>query len=921
MNKILLALISILALNFTSEAVTFTSIVNGGNWRSAATWSQSGAPVDADGIPDGNDDVIIATGFTVNWGVLASTAVCRHLTVQTGAVINGPNNASFQLTVRGNYTNDGTETGRGLYLFASTVGTTISGSGTFVSNNVWSFTGTNRTIASDVTVTKTDWTRLYNGSTIINEGNMNLFSLTAFVASSSFENRGTLTMRSNNFMNIGTFIASAVNNTVIIDWKSGSSGDGMKNPVGGYYNLELKSPAIDCKATGNLDVNNNLTIRSGVDFDLNNFNLNLGGNYDDLGSGNLLNFTGTITFDGTGTQNIDVAPAAGIDGTQWDCNVVISGTSSTVFNDDMRFNDLTIAGSLDLSASDSEIQLLGDWVNNGIFISQSGRISMDGSIAQTMSGTSTTTFFDVETNNPTSVTLTSGTFELDGRLITNAGTFDLGSNLLTVTSDATRTGSINTICATCSVNGTFTMRRFIGPGNADYRDICNPFGSALTFADWDDDMLISCSSCPDGCAFGGGCFGSISSYDATSDSYVPLTAISDNIVNNVGYEAFFGDDLSSFSGTTLDMVGSANGPANIVITLQTNAGAPTYNLVANPFCSEIDFDGLIVGSNVSDFYYVYDPSTGGYEYYDASGVTVPANSGSIPANGHVASCQAFWVQASGGTPFSRQLHFLQGAKRGTGDVFIKSAEGANNPQFFVNVENKGNNTSCKSKLVYINDAQTDLDSMDIPLFRGPQRPTDRLNPLIWFEAGNEDIRMSAVPFTKELSQTFPLMFNSELSGRFVITAEDLDMFNEFQCVLLYDKEEDIYINLRRNDYTFDYTGTYDDVQRFDLIVSNEAMCDVFMAQDNMTKDGNKEGMTIAEITSLGNNEVQVSIDNNSSNESATKTITVYDMLGKVISTNKFSGNYYRFTPNASTGTYIIHLQIGNEIFKNKIIVQ
>jgi fibronectin-binding autotransporter adhesin len=88
--------------NFTSAAV------GPNNWNTAATWTQTG--VDADGIPDGNDNVTIANGHTVNLNnALPSLLIpaCASLSINGSGVLNFPTGLMV-LTVNGALTLNGT---------------------------------------------------------------------------------------------------------------------------------------------------------------------------------------------------------------------------------------------------------------------------------------------------------------------------------------------------------------------------------------------------------------------------------------------------------------------------------------------------------------------------------------------------------------------------------------------------------------------------------------------------------------------------------------------------------------------------------------------------------------------------------------------------------------------------------------------
>lgn len=72
----------------------------------------------------------------------------------------------------------------------------------------------------------------------------------------------------------------------------------------------------------------------------------------------------------------------------------------------------------------------------------------------------------------------------------------------------------------------------------------NPFSSSHTFADLDDDIVISCPTCPDG--YTG--YPSIYAYDETApglfddiNSYIGVNDLSESFAHKKGYYVYTGD--------------------------------------------------------------------------------------------------------------------------------------------------------------------------------------------------------------------------------------------------------------------------------------------------------------------------------------------------------------------------------------------
>lgn len=84
-----------------------------------------------------------------------------------------------------------------------------------------------------------------------------------------------------------------------------------------------------------------------------------------------------------------------------------------------------------------DLYLKGNWTNDGIFITNTGKVTYWGNAAQSINGMSGTVFYDTEINKAANgVTLNSNT-EVSNELHLINGSFDLNSKLLTVSNSST----------------------------------------------------------------------------------------------------------------------------------------------------------------------------------------------------------------------------------------------------------------------------------------------------------------------------------------------------------------------------------------------------------------------------------------------------------------------------------------------------
>ncbi|MGZ4158679.1 MAG: hypothetical protein ACXVED_16500, partial [Bacteroidia bacterium] len=153
--------ILVLGISFSAFSVNYTSAGAGPvAWNVATSWIPNG-------IPTGTDNVTIAAGHTIT---LNTAGVCNNLTIN--GTLKG---LSMSLTVKGNYINNGLETGSGVMSFINSGAFTISGAGTFSSAVSFSFAANStRTISAGTTMVKTGGTGISTNAVVTNLGTVTL---------------------------------------------------------------------------------------------------------------------------------------------------------------------------------------------------------------------------------------------------------------------------------------------------------------------------------------------------------------------------------------------------------------------------------------------------------------------------------------------------------------------------------------------------------------------------------------------------------------------------------------------------------------------------------------------------------------------------------------------------------------------------
>ena len=383
---------------------------------------------------------ILYNGATItSQGNDSNLKIQHNLIFYSGSTINAPgSNSAFE--VRGGFRNEG--------------GTFNHNNGTLIMNtkNNWGeamfkVTGTGSFYNIDFrgNVNK----RLHNDITVDNNlyirGNGDLIGGT----SSSGKN---ITIKGDWWQQSGKNNFTHANGTVTF---SGSSNQNITSN-NNFRNVIINNTSGVSLVNDLTNITSTLTINSGSTFDINGQDLTAvtlvnNGNFQLLGS-ETVNITtmdtdsGTVTYDGSGATGL----AAGDN--YYNLIFNQSGTSTLDTNLDVNGSVSISSGTLDASASNYNINVGGDWTNNGSFISRSGLVTFDNNSDIFAGGTSATKDFNNVTlsgavGSQSDNILIGGNFILSG-----SGTWYTNCNTMTISGSTTNnSGTItNTLAPTVS---------------------------------------------------------------------------------------------------------------------------------------------------------------------------------------------------------------------------------------------------------------------------------------------------------------------------------------------------------------------------------------------------------------------------------------------------------------------------------------
>jgi hypothetical protein len=415
-------------------------------WATASNWSPSGAPVSADNLtitatPTGGNFPTISTG----------TAYANNLIINSGATVN---QTGGTLQISNNYKNSGTYTATGGTIefvasgttaaifslgtnqfynvivdaavdphFDAAAGGAVSVSGDFTNNN----TGLNN--SSNITVT-------FNGT-----GTQNMYSA-ATSAKSTF----------------GSLVINKASGSVVLT--SNVEVSANATVTSGTFDI---SSYIFKRTTsgGTITVSNGASLRIGGTgtFPANFTTHTLGATSteDYYGTTNTVTAEtyGNLLLGGSGTKTLP-ASSFSIAG-----NFTLSGTViATAGNAITITGAFTIGSGTTFSAGSYSHSVKGEFSNAGTFNANTSTTTFNGTASQTISGASTTTFYNITINNSNGVTLSTPANVSNLLTMTSGNLVTDNTNFLTCQSGADNWFFIILCKRTHGANGSYVFVYF-----------------------------------------------------------------------------------------------------------------------------------------------------------------------------------------------------------------------------------------------------------------------------------------------------------------------------------------------------------------------------------------------------------------------------------------------------------------------------
>lgn len=729
-----------------------------GNWTAGGTWVGGVAPTSLDFVQ-------IAAGHTVTMN--GAPGACTKLTIDGTATWTAANTTNVGLSgiiigTTGNVTGSvaGVLTGTGgltlnATLSSSTVGivlqTTsnqaISGTGSLAKLTINARTTNNGNLTVTGTLAGSD--TLVNAASATLNMNAPIFSITGLIASAS-----------GNTVNYGASSLQTIRNIA-------------------YHHLSASTSGTKT-LSGTTVVNGNLSISgSTLDVSASNYALSVGGNWTNTST--FQPRFGTVTFNGSASQSITKS------GGELFNNIAFSGAGTKTLA-----NNITVAGNLTLGsvldAGATTINLAGNWTNTGTFTSGTSTVNFNGS-TQTISGSSTADFYNINIATGTSVSLSSaqrlkGTITLNG-----TGAFNT-NNQFTLLSTSSKTANIATLTTPANFTGTITMQRYIS-GTQGYRYIGSAVGGTLS--DLTPELRFD--------GFTGSTVPSnwcnVYSYNesvagAFANGWTAATNITNPLTAGKGLAVYV---YSINLPTTLDVTGTPNkGNQTIPLTFTNTSNADDgWNLVSNPYPSTIDWDaGGWTRTNIQgNTYYAWNDAAQNYASYPVGGPGV--NGGTR----YIASSQGFTVKANAAGPALSATESVKVNSEPT-PKFWKQAPSTSS-YLTLKISGTANSFVDETLLRFIENATENKDAA----YDGFKIESSNTN-VPYISTQTTDLAILSVNSLPELVQkmSIPIFVKAGIGGTYTVSIKDIMNVPTDACLTLEDLTTGDITDIRNTPYSF-----------------------------------------------------------------------------------------------------------------------
>jgi hypothetical protein len=606
-----------------------------------------------------------------------------------------------------------------------------------------------------------------------------------------------------------------------------------------YGNVVVNVSGLANGSFGDININGLLTISASRVFSISTNNLFLNGTAGSIaGTGSLssTNNANIITTGGNGGNNGTITFASTGSSVAQFFIFYNTGTDRLVLGSDLSVENggfLGVAlGILDLNGNDVSV----DATSDASFPAATTDGFITGNAASTMKFEGS---FGAGTGNP-DLLMNPAANSLSGIVMNTANTLRLGNALVIIDSLAIQTGTldansfltlrstdskkarIGTMLAGAAISNNLNVETFIDGGLTGWMNMGGPGLTGPIFQQWDNwtsgnfvGIPMTCSNCVFPAAQG--TFVSIQRWNEATSAYIPVDE-NTSLNPGLGYWVYVGDGQTNTNDLTVTSTGTythtSGTPPTIAVTAAGSGTAQGFNLIANPFTSAIDWDdvmAIVTNSIIANAVYAWSPQSNQYESY-VSGVSTGGIGPVIPIG------QGFYVDVLtvGGT-----LTFSESVK--SQDLSQELARSVSNNRDYFRLRLMGQYGDGDNTVIRLSsNATSDYDArMDArKLFKsagysGTNNEWSKYTTISTKDKNGNDYSINSMPLlTKDVK--VPVLVRAMYNGTFTIAATDIPV-EIGTCLILYDKAENKYQDLRKGSYTFSIKDTTS-APRFELMM-------------------------------------------------------------------------------------------------------
>jgi len=573
---------------------------------------------------------------------------------------------------------------------------------------------------------------------------------------------------------------------------------------------------------------------------------------------------------------------------------------------------------------------------------------------------------------------TSSLIMAPGALVTVSGTkLTISTNSFTLQSDATGSASIGPVTATNFVTSgtTVNVQRYVTGGSSTYRGyrlLSSPVYAATVGSNnfYNLDYIKSSTlvtgvstangfdkagnpslflfredQAPSNASYGAGNWPGVSKINGSPTYLLQLNSVNTNysLMPGSGFLLFFRGDRTTnlankyTAGTSAEAVtfsasGTLNigqitakdwytsGSSNLGFTSATaNSTVRGFNLVGNPYPSNIDWDTYqvsssstgIYGVNIDNTMYMLDPISKNYGAYIAGNNQLGTNN----VTNIIPSGAGFFVRATNTNP---QLIFNESAKTTTqaiGAHIMLGLPVASAPLQYMRIKMIKDSASTDETMIRIknNGALSFVNNLDAVYKQG----NGAVN-LASFTTDHVDIAIKAVPLPKLQAESLALDVNATTTGIYKLTLRDIVAIPRLYDVWLMDAYKKDSLDMRQNiTYSF-YINKTDSTtfgsKRFNLVIRQNAAYAYHLLDFAASKLPEARQVQVIWQTVNEGNYTNFTVERSTDNGATFKVLGVVDAAG--------AGSYNFIDKSPANGTNLYRLKqedVNNAISYSKVV--